>query len=97
MIKPLHNRVVVERLDPEEKTASGIIIPDTAKEKPQKGKVISVGPGNRDKEGKHVPLDVKNGDLILFTKYGGTDVTLDGTEYLILKEDDILGVIGKGK
>ena len=93
MLKPLQNRLVVERLEAEETTASGIIIPDTAKEKPQQGRVVSVGPGVRDKAGKHVPMDVAVGDTVLFTKYGGTDVTLDGKEYLILKEDDILGVM----
>jgi len=93
MLKPLHNRLLVQRLDPEEKTASGIIIPDTAKEKPQKGRVIAVGPGSRDKSGKPMPMDVKKGDTVLFTKYGGTETSLDGKDYLILKEEDVLGVI----
>jgi len=93
MIKPLRNRVVVERLEADEKTASGLIIPDSAQEKPQKGRVVAVGPGSRDKKGEHVPMALAKGDLILFGKYGGTDVTLDGNEYLILTEDDILGVI----
>jgi len=95
MLKPLHNRVLVERLNPEEKTASGIIIPDTAKEKPLQGKVIAVGPGNKDKSGKPVPLEIKAGDTVLFTKYGGTETNLQGKEYLILKEDDVLAVIEK--
>jgi len=93
MLKPLHNRLLVERIEADDKTASGLIIPDSAKEKPQQGKVISVGPGARDKEGKTVPMDVAAGDIILFAKFGGTDVTLEGLEYLILKEDDVLGVI----
>jgi chaperonin GroES len=93
MLKPLQNRMVVERLEAEETTASGIIIPDSAKEKPQQGRVVSVGPGLRDKAGKHVPMEVAAGDTVLFTKYGGTDVTIEGKEYLILKEDDVLGVM----
>ncbi|HEX7927678.1 MAG TPA: co-chaperone GroES [bacterium] len=93
MMKPLHNRILVERLDAEEKTASGIIIPDTAKEKPQEGKVVAAGPGAKDKTGKTIPMDVKVGDRILFTKYGGTEVKLDGKDYLILKEDDVMGVL----
>ncbi len=93
MMKPLHNRILVERVDAEEKTASGIIIPDTAKEKPQEGKVIAVGPGMRDKSGKPIPMDVKAGDRILFTKYGGTEVKLDGKDYLILKDDDVMGIV----
>ena len=101
MLTPLRNRLLVERLDTDETTSSGLIIPDTAKEKPQQGKVVSAGPGIRDKEGNLVPMDVKAGDLVLFGKYGGTDVTLEGREYLILKDEDILGVIGgaakKGK
>ena len=95
MLKPLSNRLLVERIDSEETTSSGLIIPDSAKEKPQEGKVISVGPGSRDKEGAVVPMDISVGDLVLFAKYGGTDVTLDGEEYLMLKEDDVLGIIGK--
>ena len=93
MIKPLGDRLVVERVDPEKKTASGIIIPDTAKEKPQEGKVVAVGPGHRDKSGKLVPLDVKKGDRVLFAKYGGADVQIGGKDYLILKADDVLGVL----
>jgi chaperonin GroES len=93
MIKPLHNRILVERVDAEEKTASGIIIPDSAKEKPQEGKVIAVGPGMKDKTGKVIPMDVKKGDRILFTKYGGAEVKLDGKDYVIMKEDDVMGIV----
>jgi chaperonin GroES len=92
-VKPLHDRIVVSRIEAEEKTAGGIIIPDTAKEKPQEGKIIAVGPGKRDEDGNLVPLDVKAGDRILFTKWAGTELKLDGQEYMIMKEDDILGVI----
>ena len=92
--RPLHDRVVVKRLDAEEKTAGGIIIPDTAKEKPSQGEVIAVGPGGRDEAGKLVPLDVKVGNRILFGKWSGTEVKIDGVEYLIMKESDIMGVIG---
>jgi chaperonin GroES len=91
--RPLHDRVVVRRLEAEEKTAGGIIIPDTAKEKPMEGEVIAVGPGARDEAGKLVPLDVKDGDRILFGKWSGTEVKLDGEELLIMKETDIMGVI----
>ena len=91
--RPLHDRVVVKRIDAEEKTAGGIIIPDTAKEKPSQGEIIAVGPGARDETGKLVPLDVKVGDRILFGKWSGTEVKLDGVEYLIMKESDIMGVL----
>ena len=91
--RPLHDRVVVRRLEAEEKTAGGIIIPDTAKEKPMEGEVIAVGPGARDEAGKLVPLDVKSGDRILFGKWSGTEVKLDGEDLLIMKESDILGVL----
>jgi chaperonin GroES len=91
--RPLHDRVIVRRLDAEEKTAGGIIIPDTAKEKPQEGEIIAVGPGARNEKGELVPLDVKAGDRILFGKWSGTDVKIDGEELLIMKESDILGVI----
>ena len=91
--RPLHDRVVVRRLDAEEKTAGGIIIPDTAKEKPMEGEIIAVGPGARDETGKLVPLDVKDGDRILFGKWSGTEVKLDGEELLIMKETDIMGII----
>ena len=91
--RPLHDRVVVRRIEAEEKTAGGIIIPDTAKEKPMEGEVIAVGPGARDEAGKLVPLDVKSGDRILFGKWSGTEVKLDGEELLIMKESDIMGII----
>ena len=91
--RPLHDRVVVRRLEAEEKTAGGIIIPDTAKEKPMEGEVIAVGPGARDETGKLVPLDVKAGNRILFGKWSGTEVKLDGEELLIMKESDIMGII----
>ena len=92
--RPLHDRVVVERIEAEQKTAGGIIIPDTAKEKPQEGKVISVGPGARDEAGKLVPLDVKAGDKVLFGKWSGTEVKIDGKDLLIMKESDIMGIVG---
>jgi chaperonin GroES len=91
--RPLHDRVVVRRIDAQEKTAGGIIIPDTAKEKPQEGEVLAAGPGVRDKDGNLVSLDVKAGDRILFAKWGGTEIKLDGEELLILKESDILGIV----
>ena len=93
--RPLHDRVLVRRVEAEEKTAGGIIIPDTAKEKPQEGEVVSVGTGARAENGTITPLDVKAGDRILFGKYSGTEVKLDGEEHLILREDDVLGVIEK--
>jgi chaperonin GroES len=91
--RPLHDRVVVKRLEGEEKTKGGIIIPDTAKEKPQEGEIIAVGPGARDETGKLVRLDVKAGDRILFGKWSGTEVKIDGQDLLIMKESDILGVV----
>ena len=91
--RPLHDRVVVKRLEEETKTTGGIIIPDTAKEKPQQGKVVAVGPGARDEAGKVTPLDVKAGDTVLFGKWSGTEVKLDGEELLIMKESDIMGVL----
>jgi len=91
--RPLHDRVVVRRVEAEEKTAGGIIIPDTAKEKPMQGEIIAVGPGARDESGKLVPLDVKKGDRVLFGKWSGTEVKIDGEDLLIMKESDILGVI----
>ena len=91
--RPLHDRVVVQRTEPEQKTAGGIIIPDTVKEKPMEGKVIAAGAGARDETGKIQPLDVKAGDLVLFGKWSGTEVKIDGQEYLIMKESDIMGVI----
>ena len=91
--RPLHDRVLVRRIDADEKTAGGIIIPDTAKEKPQRGEVIAVGAGARTEEGKLVPLDVKVGDEVLFGKWSGTEVKIDGEDLLIMKESDILGVV----
>jgi chaperonin GroES len=89
--------VVVKRIEAEEKTAGGVIIPDTAKEKPQQGEVVAVGPGGRDKAGKLIPMDVKAGDRVLFGKWSGTEVKIDGDEYLIMKESDIMGVIVEAK
>ena len=91
--RPLHDRVVIRRMESEAKTAGGIIIPDTAKEKPMEGKVVAVGPGARDDNGRITPLDVKAGDTVLFGKWSGTEVTVDGKDLLIMKESDILGVI----
>ena len=92
-IRPLNDRLLVKRLEEETKTAGGIIIPDSAKEKPAEGKVVAVGPGKLNDKGERVGLQVKEGDRVLFSKYGGTDVKLDGEDYLIMREDDILGVI----
>jgi chaperonin GroES len=92
-IRPLHDRVIVRRTEQEEKTAGGIIIPDTAKEKPMQGEVVAVGSGARDDSGKLIPLDVKVGDIVLFGKWAGTEVKIDGKEYLIMKESDIMGVV----
>jgi chaperonin GroES len=91
--RPLHDRVVVERIDPEAKTAGGIIIPDTAMEKPQQGRVVGVGPGGRDESGKLIPIDLRVGNRVLFGKWSGTEVKIDGVEYLIMKESDIMGVL----
>jgi chaperonin GroES len=91
--RPLHDRIVLTRIDAEEKTAGGIIIPDTAKEKPQEGRVVAVGPGGRDENGKLIPIDVKIADRVLFGKWSGTEVKIDGVEYLIMKESDIMGVL----
>ena len=93
--RPLHDRVVVKRVDSETKTSGGIIIPDTAAEKPQQGEVIAVGPGTRDESGKLVALDIKKGDKVLFGKWSGTDVKIDGVDLLIMKESDIMGVLEK--
>jgi chaperonin GroES len=93
--RPLHDRVVVRRVEQETKSAGGIIIPDTAAEKPQQGEIIAVGPGSRDEAGKIVALDVKKGDRVLFGKWSGTEVKLDGQELLIMKESDIMGVLDK--
>ena len=92
--RPLHDRVVVKRIESEEKTKGGIIIPDTAKEKPQEGEIIAAGPGGRDESGKLTPLDVKAGDRVLFGKWSGTEVKIDGQDLLIMKESDIMGVVG---
>ena len=91
--RPLHDRVVVKRIDAEEKTKGGIIIPDTAKEKPQEGEIVAVGPGGRDESGKLIPIDVKPGNRVLFGKWSGTEVKIDGEELLIMKESDIMGVL----
>jgi chaperonin GroES len=91
--RPLHDRVVVRRLESEEKTSGGIIIPDTAKEKPQEGAIVAVGPGARDENGKIVPMDLKAGDRVLFGKWSGTEVKIDGEDLLIMKESDVMGVI----
>lgn len=95
--RPLHDRVLVQPLDGEEKTAGGIIIPDTAKEKPSEGKVIAVGPGSKTEDGKILPMEVKVGDLVLFGKWSGTEVKIDGVEYSIMKESDIMGIMSKKK
>ena len=94
-VRPLNDRVLVVRIEEKGKTSGGIIIPDTAKEKPQEGKVIAVGPGKWDENGKRTPLDVKKEDRVLFGKYAGNEITIDGVEHLIMKEDDILGIIGR--
>lgn len=92
-LKPLGNRVVVEPLESEEITAGGIVLPETAKEKPQKGKVLSVGPGERDDEGDYIKMDVKSGDTVLFAKYAGTEIKMDGKKLLILRETDLLAIV----
>ncbi len=91
--RPLHDRVVLTKIDADDKTAGGIIIPDTAKEKPQEGRVVAVGPGGRDENGKLTPIDIKVGDRVLFGKWSGTEVKIDGIEYLIMKESDVMGVL----
>ena len=96
-IRPLHDRVLVQRIETEEQVRGGIIIPDTAKEKPQEAKVIAVGPGKLNDEGKRAPTDVKTGDRILMGKYSGSEIKLEDTDYVILREDEILAVIGNGK
>ncbi|MCE3257212.1 co-chaperone GroES [Nitrobacter vulgaris] len=92
--RPLHDRVVVKRIDAEEKTKGGIIIPDTAKEKPSQGEVVAVGPGGRDETGKLTPIDVKVGDKVLFGKWSGTEIKLDGQDLLVMKESDLMGIVG---
>ena len=94
-VKPLADRILVKRLEDKEVSKGGIIIPDTAKEKPMQGKVVEVGPGKRDENGKRIDLEVKKGDKVLISKYSGTEVKLEGDEYIILREDDILGIVGK--
>jgi chaperonin GroES len=93
--KPLGNRVLVEPIEQDEVTAGGIVLPDTAKEKPQQGMILAVGPGARDEDGERIPLDVAKGDKVLFAKYSGTEIKVDGKKYLILREDDILAIVGK--
>ena len=92
-LRPLHDRILVQRVEEEEQKVGGIIIPDSAKEKPQQGKVIAVGAGKADKDGKRIPLDVQNGDTILFGKYSGQEIKVDGNEYLIMREDEVLAVV----
>ena len=94
-LKPLGGRVVIEPIEQEEITAGGIVLPETAKEKPQQGIVLSVGPGDRDEDGKRIPMDLSVGDKVLFAKYSGTEIKMDGKKYLILREDDILAIVGK--
>ena len=93
--RPLHDRIVVRRIEADEKTAGGIIIPDTAKEKPSQGEVIAVGPGGRDESGKLIPIDIEAGDRVLFGKWSGTEVKIDGEDLLVMKESDILGIVEK--
>ena len=94
-MRPLNDRVIIVRLDKEQKTSGGIIIPDTAKEKPQEGKVVAAGPGKRDKEGKRIPMQVKKEQKVLFGKYAGTEIKIDGVDHLIMREDDIIGIIDR--
>jgi chaperonin GroES len=94
-VRPLHDRIIIQRIEEEEQRVGGIIIPDTAKEKPQQGKVIAVGKGRLEKDGKVTPLDVKAGDTVLFGKYAGQEIKIDGDEYLIIREEEVLGVIEK--
>ena len=95
--RPLHDRVLIKVLDSEEKTAGGIIIPDTAKEKPQEGEVVGIGPGAKSEDGKIIPMDVRVGDIVLFGKWSGTEIKIDGTEYSIMKESDIMGISKRKK
>ena len=92
-VRPLHNRLIVQRIDEDDKTPGGIIIPDTAKEKPSEGRIVAAGPGRRDDEGKLVEMEVKPGDRVLFSKYSGTEVSLEGEEHLIISEDDVLAIL----
>lgn len=95
-IRPLNDRLVVERVEEDEKTAGGIIIPETAKEKPKKGKVLAVGPGLKDENGKRIALDIQVGEIVLFTQWAGNEVKLDGKEFLVLKESDVIGIVEEG-
>lgn len=92
--KPLGARVLIEPIDQEEVTAGGIVLPETAKEKPQQGKILAAGPGDRDEDGERIPMDVKTGDVVLFAKYSGTEIKMEGKKYLIMRESDILGIVG---
>lgn len=96
-VRPLGDRLVVERIEQDEKTAGGIIIPDTAKEKPKHGRVLAVGPGARDENGKRLPMDLEVGDVVLFTQWAGNEIKVDGKEYLVLKESDVIGVVEDAK
>ena len=96
-VKPLGDRILVERIEQESKTAGGIIIPDTAKEKPKQAKVLAVGPGAKDENGKRLPMDVAVGDIVLFTQWAGSEIKVDGKDYLVLKESDVIGIIEEGK
>ncbi|MEZ5691256.1 MAG: co-chaperone GroES [Rickettsiales bacterium] len=96
-IKPLADRIVVERIEQESKTAGGIIIPDTAKEKPKKGRVLAIGEGAKDENGKRIPIDISIGDIILFTQWAGSEIKLDGKDYLVMKESDVIGIIEEEK
>lgn len=96
-IRPLGDRLVVERIEQDQKTAGGIIIPETAKEKPKQGKVLAVGPGAKDENGKRIDMDVEAGDIVLFTQWAGSEIKMDGKEYLVLKESDVIGIIEEGK
>ncbi len=95
-IRPLGDRIVVERIEQDEKTSGGIIIPDTAKEKPKQGKVLAVGPGAKDESGKRIPMDVSVGEIVLFTQWAGSEIKIDGKEYLVLKESDVIGIVEEG-
>lgn len=95
-VKPLGDRIVVERIEQDEKTAGGIIIPDTAKEKPKQGKVLAVGPGAKDESGKRIQMDLSVGDIVLFTQWAGSEIKLDGKDYLVMKESDVIGIIEEG-
>ncbi|WP_448956465.1 co-chaperone GroES [Labrys neptuniae] len=95
--RPLHDRVAIRRLEGEDRSKGGIIIPDTVKEKPQEGEVIAIGPGGRDESGKLIPVDLKPGDIVLFGKWSGTEIKIDGQDLLIMKESDVMGIVGKAK